>query len=83
MLFDGSLYTYGLGEREFLMLMLCIAVMMLAETLKERGVHLREAIAAKPLILRWGAYYALIFSILLFGFYGPGYNAADFIYAGF
>lgn len=82
-LLDGSLYAYGLGQKEFWMVMLCIAVLMTAETLKERGVRIREAIAAKPLVLRWCAYYALIFAILIFGFYGPGYNAADFVYAGF
>ncbi len=81
--FDRSLFSYGLEQQEFWMVLLCVAVLMVAETLKEQGVHIREAIAAKPLVLRWCAYYALIFAILIFGFYGPGYNAADFVYAGF
>jgi len=82
-LFDGSLFNYGLNRREFWMILFCVGILMLAETLKEKGVHIREAIAAEPVVLRWGAYYALIFAILIFGFYGPGYNTADFIYAGF
>lgn len=82
-LFDGSLYKYGLEQRKFWMVMFCVTVLMAVEALKERGAHIRETIAAKPLVLRWCAYYALIFAILIFGFYGPGYNAADFIYAGF
>lgn len=82
-LFDKSLFNYGLSQREFWMVLFCVGVLMVAETLKERGVHVRETIAAKPLALRWCAYYALIFAILIFGFYGPGYNAADFIYAQF
>lgn len=82
-LFDGSLYSYGLIRQEFWMVLFCVGVLMLAETLKEKGVHIREAIAAKPLPLRWCAYYALIFAILIFGFYGPGYNASDFVYARF
>jgi len=82
-LFDGSLYNFGLGRRKFWMVMACVAVLMGVEALKEKGVHIREAIAAKPIVLRWCVYYALIFAVLIFGFYGPGYNASDFIYAGF
>jgi len=82
-LFDGSLYNYGLGRQQFWMVMICVGVLLLAEACKEKGVHIREAIAAKPLALRWCAYYALIFAILIFGFYGPGYNASDFVYARF
>lgn len=82
-LFDGSLFNYGLGQRKFWMVLFSVAVLMLVETLKERGVHLRESIAGKPIVLRWCAYYTLIFAVLILGFYGPGYNASDFIYAGF
>jgi len=82
-LFDSSLYNYGLGRREFWMVLLFTAALIYVEALKERGVHLREAVAGKPIVLRWCVYYALIFAILIFGFYGPGYNATDFIYAGF
>lgn len=82
-LFDRSLFSYGLNQREFWMVLLCIALLMVMEALKEKGVQIREAVAAKPLVLRWCVYYALIFAVLILGFYGPGYNAADFIYAGF
>lgn len=82
-LFDGSLFNYGLNRREFWMVLFCIAILMLVETLKEKGIKIREAVAVKPVILRWCVYYALIFAVLILGFYGPGYNAADFVYAVF
>jgi len=82
-LFDGSLFNYGLNRREFWMILFCVGVLMLVETLKEKGIQIREAIAGKSVVFRWCLYYALIFAILLFGFYGPGYNASDFVYAGF
>lgn len=82
-LFDRSLFNYGLNQREFWMVLFCVGILMLVETLKEKGIHIRETVARKPIVLRWCVYYALIFAILIFGFYGPDYNAADFIYAGF
>ena len=35
------------------------------------------------LAFRWLVYLALFLAVLVLGRYGPGYNAADFIYAGF
>ena len=40
-------------------------------------------IAEKKVVVRWAIYYILIFSILIFGIYGKGYNASSFIYGNF
>ena len=48
--------------------------------LKEKGIAIRESIAAKPLAVRWIAYYALIAVILIFGYIGA---TQGFIYANF
>ena len=37
----------------------------------------------QPLVLRWTVYLLLIFAVLIFGIYGPGYDAAAFIYFAF
>ena len=51
--------------------------------LEECGIDVRRKILDARLPVRWAAFYALIFLILLFGTYGTGYQAVDLIYAGF
>ena len=78
--FDGSLYTLGLDAANFWLLLISIIVLMIVDVLQERGVKIRETIARQNIVLRWCIYYAAIFALLIFGMYGPGYDAASFIY---
>jgi len=48
-----------------------------------RGIRIRERFAKQGLIFRWTVTLGLIFSIILFGIYGPGYSANEFIYFQF
>lgn len=81
--FDGTFYTLGLDKQDFWLLMLAIVVLFCVDLAQERGVRIRAAIARENVIIRWGVYYAAIFALLIFGMYGPGYNAAGFIYQRF
>ena len=81
--FDGSLYDLGLSEKNFRLMLLLIALLLAVDVLHERGVHIREALEKTDIIFRWTVYFAAIFAIIIFGVYGPGYNAAAFIYQGF
>lgn len=81
--FDRSLYTLGLDQRNFFLLLWGIVVIFAVDVLHERGVQIREAIARQNIVVRWGIYYGAIFALLVFGMYGPGYNAASFVYEQF
>lgn len=75
------------GFRMFLTVVLIplwsIMVLWAVDLLQEKTGGLRRVVAKKPLVLRWILIYALLFSILIFGCYGPGYDASDFIYEQF
>jgi len=58
-------------------------VLFYVDFIHEKGISFRTVIARQPLVFRWLIYIAAILAILIFGIYGPKYNAADFIYQGF
>lgn len=80
--FDDSLYNLGLSRKSFNLMLIGVAVLFIVSFLK-RKYDLRQAIARQPLVVRWAVYLVLVFAPLILGIYGPGYNAADFIYGGF
>ena len=51
--------------------------------MKEHGVDVRGKILGASTPVKWSVYYLIIFTILLFGAYGTGYQPVDLIYAGF
>ena len=82
-LVDGTLFTLGLDAANFIVMLLAMAVLFAVDIANERGIVVRQAIARQDVLFRWTAYLAGIFVIVVFGVYGPGYNASAFIYAGF
>lgn len=58
-------------------------IVMFAVGMAGRDGSVRERLAGKPYIVRFGAFTALLFAVLLFGAYGVGYDAAQFIYNRF
>ena len=82
-LYDGSLNQLGLSERDMVLLILAVVVLFVVDLFQERGLSVRQIISEQNLVFRWGVYLLAVFSILIFGIYGIGYEPADFIYMGF
>ncbi len=80
---DGEIYNYGVSEREMTIVIISILVLLVVGVLQESGIKIRETLAKQNLLFRWGLVLLLIASILIFGVYGPDYNASDFIYGNF
>lgn len=82
-LVDGTLYTLGLSQVDFWIGILSIAVLLTVDIVHERGVKIRSWVLQQNLWFRWSIYLGAIFFILIFGFYGPNYDASQFIYFQF
>ena len=81
--FDDSLFRLGLNWKEFAVLLLSIGILLGVSILQEKGIALREWFARQNTLIRWTIYLAAIWTIWICGTYGFGFDAKDFIYAGF
>lgn len=79
---DGTLYGMGLDYKDWCVVIIGLLLVRRISIWQERG-SIRETIAGKNIVIRWLIYYGAFFAIVIFGMYGPGYNASDFIYGNF
>ena len=80
--FNKDLPSFGFEPREFLVIIIGLAVWFLVSVLREQGIDVRDKLAEQNLWFRWTIYFTLFFSVVIFGVYGPEV-IATFIYRGF
>ena len=73
----------GMDKADFLITAIGAAVIFTVSLLQEKGIEIRESIAQWALPARWAVYLALVLAVIIFGAYGIGYEAVDFIYGQF
>ncbi len=83
MTFGDNLAVLGLTDKTLVVLVISLLILLIADICKYHGISLTAWITKQGIWLRWILYYAAIFGILIFGVYGPGYDAAQFIYFQF
>lgn len=79
-LIDDSLFTHGLDRKDFYIAVIGIVVILLIDLAHEKGAKIRKSIAEVPLPVRWSIYIAAIIAVVVFGWYGPGFDASSFAY---
>lgn len=82
-LFDGTIFTYGINQNMFNLLILEILIILFVENKFFKQEKIVNWITNTHIIIRWSIYLILIFNILIFGVYGSGYDITDFMYGGF
>lgn len=80
---DGTLFQLGLDAKEWNVLLISILILLIVDILKYKKVRLTEWFMKQNLWFRWIVFYAGILAVVIFGVYGPEYNAAQFIYFQF
>lgn len=83
-LFDQKLYTLGLDVREMHILGLALLALFLVELVKYKNGELIDAFLQKQwIVFRWCTLLLLLFSCIVFGYYGSGFDSTQFIYFQF
>jgi hypothetical protein len=82
-LFDGSVFTHGVSQTAFNVLLVNIVLLFTLERKFPTSDSFVTALTTNHLIIRWFVYIVLIFNVLLFGVYGSGYDLSGFLYGGF
>lgn len=78
----NKLELLGTSWLELIILLSAIIIVMAIEIYSE-AKNIKELFYKQNIVIRWIFYYILIFSIIIFGVYGPGFSAQEFIYFQF
>lgn len=77
-----QLYNMFITDIDFAVLLISVMLLFIVSLLQTK-YKLREIIQKQNLWFRWSLYLAAIFTVIIFGVYGGGYNASDFLYMQF
>lgn len=81
-LWNGSLMQLGLQLEDWVILFISLGVLF-GVSLHQQKESVREWLSRCNIVLRWVLIFALLYWVIIFGNYGPGYSATEFIYQGF
>lgn len=81
--YRGSLLSFGLDWKEYVVLGLGAAVLFAVDLLKEKKIDVAGKIDGLILPVRWAVYLSAVVVILMFGAYGDPYTAVPFLYGNF
>ena len=81
-LLPAYLFTYGLNVYAFTVMLVSIFILWAVDMVEEK-YPLRETLSRQNLVFRWLLIYACLAAILIFGVFGPEFNASAFIYEQF
>ena len=79
----GASAPLGLDVKDLVVAACAVAALIVHDVIKVRGTRPGDLVAKLPLPLRWGLVYLCVLAVVVLGIYGPGYDAASFIYFAF
>lgn len=80
---DGTLLNLGLNLPNWIVLILSLAAAFTVEVLQYKNISIYQKLQGTNIVLRWFMYYLIIIVLVIFGMYGPQFDAANFIYLKF
>lgn len=79
-----TLSASGLDKADYGVIVVGALVILCASLVQEKKeIEIREWILSRKIVLRWAIIYVAIFTVMIFGYYGPNINPAEFVYMQF
>lgn len=75
--------TFGLDIPDTLCMLAGILIMLAVDWFNEKDICIRKRVLDAKTPVRWAFYIAALYSIIIFGMYGKGFDASAFIYERF
>lgn len=82
-LVSGGLYRCGLDQKNFNLMLFALVILGITDFCKKRNVVIRQFLMKQDQWFRWCVFALSIFFVLVFGIWGPAYDAQNFIYFQF
>lgn len=80
---NGHMLELGLTAADWKVLFVFCVIWFIISLMQENGIKVREFLSEQNIWFRWSVYIAAVVAVMVFGIYGPGYDASTFIYRGF
>ena len=80
---DGTMFQFGLDAKEWNVLIAALVFLVIADCLKYKKMNMIKKLSGQGWIFKGITFIAGVIFIVLFGIYGPNYDAASFIYFQF
>ncbi|MDR1536503.1 MAG: hypothetical protein LBU32_00615 [Clostridiales bacterium] len=80
--YSEAISEFGLEDKRLLGILAGLLAILAVSAVQQKG-SIRGMLDKKPLALRWAVFICLFFAVIIFGFYGIGYDKTSFIYGDF
>lgn len=82
-LYDDTILNLGITYTDINIVIVGMVALLIVGILREKYEYARNWIAMQSFGFRWIIWIVLFFTVVIYGLYGPGYDASAFIYQGF
>ena len=79
---DTNLFE-SLPQLPMLVLFISLGLVFAVDYYNYKEINLFEEFQKQNIVFKYAAVLFVMFLVLMYGAYGPGFNASDFIYGGF
>lgn len=80
---DGSLWLLGLSQKSLTLALIAMVILACVSISEYKGVSVQDRFIKQGEFFQGIVLISLIFAIMVFGIYGPGYDESQFIYFQF